>query len=416
MAPKKRNAAQALTNGETVLPHEPKKKRGDSKQTINTYNTLSEIEVGRKAQATKVEKGAKQHKKGLKNNSEVSKDEHPSKRISAKASSKPQHSTTMKKDGNHNTIELKDVASISQENSTDRSETKSKPRKRQALRAPVLEKGWGTGEIRWFRSEDFDGSFFVKGVTEVNFDGFVFTNAHANAIISASKKFRKGLDMLNAGWIDDKGITDDDVMRHTDEVTNETLVDLAKACPNLTSVYLYGRLLSDLALQSFFQHCPKLESFTICSNSIKTNGKLRGSALKALRKNPDWTPELWKLCLHGYDGQNKKLKRAISKLTTARPELFIDTEDNVTRLSSKSFGGHKNIIEMPKDDEHDEEDAWESDVDASNDDDNDDDDSWNHNYSTLNMGMIDDIFGDSPLGDFMFNQYANGNNMDGFMF
>lgn len=225
--------------------------------------------------------------------------------------------------------------------------------------------------------------------------------------------------MINAGWIDDKGITDDAIMRHADDITNETLVNLAKACPNLTSVYLYGRLLSDLALEAFFQHCPRLGSFTICSNgrTIKTNGNLRGSALKLLRKNPDWAPELWKLCLHGYDGENRNLQRAISKLTAARPELFIDTEDNVTRLSSKLFRGHKDVINMLSDnddgDDHDDDDKDginESDTGAS------DDEDWTGCDPTLNMNMIDDIFGDSSLGDFMFNQYANGNAMHGFMF
>jgi len=36
-------------------------------------------------------------------------------------------------------------------------------------------------------------------------------------------------------------------------------------------------------------------------------------------------------------------------------------------------------------------------------------------YYEPDMGMIiGDMFGDSPLGDFMFNQYANGNDMHGF--
>ncbi|KAE9991690.1 hypothetical protein EG327_011149 [Venturia inaequalis] len=398
MASKKRSAAQALTDGETVLPRERKKKRSKSKQGSDTHDTVSETEAGGNSQATEVEKGGKGHEKG--------------------PMTKSKHSTTMKEDGNHNTIKRQDLTSISDEDSSDPSEPKTKQHKRQALRAPVFEKGWGEGEIRWFRSEEFDESFFVKGVTEVSFDGFVFTNAHANAIVSAPKKFRKGLDMINAGWIDDKGITDDAIMRHADEITNETLVNLAKACPNLTSVYLYGRLLSDLALEAFFQHCPKLESFTICSNgrTIKTNGNLRGSALKLLRKNPDWAPELWKLCLHGYDGENRKLQRAISKLTAARPELFIDTEDNVTRLSSKLFRGHKDVINMLSDDGGDDDDDDDNDSIDKSDTGASDDEDWTGCDPTLNMNMIDDIFGDSSLGDFMFNQYANGNAIHGFMF
>lgn len=172
MAPKKRNAAQALTDGETVLPREQKKKRSKSKQSGDTHHTVSQTEAGGNSQATEVEKGAKGHKKGPMTKSKVSKDKHPLKQTS---SSKPQHTTTMKEDGNHNTIKLQDITSISEENSSDPSEPKTKQRKRQALRAPVFEKGWGEGEIRWFRSEEFDESFFVKGVTEVSFDGFVFT-------------------------------------------------------------------------------------------------------------------------------------------------------------------------------------------------------------------------------------------------
>lgn len=220
--------------------------------------------------------------------------------------------------------------------------------------------------------------------------------------------------MLNAGWIDKKGIADDAMMPNTDEVTNETLVSLAEACTDLQSVYLYGRLLSDLALQAFFEHCPKLESFTICSNGINTNGNLRGSALKILRKNPDWAPELWKLCLHGYDGENRKLKRAIRKLTAARPELFISIEDNVTRLSSKMLGGHEDVISLDSDSDSD------TDIETSDDSDATDDEgeSWYDGFTpTLYVDdMANEMLGDSSLGDFMFNQYANGNHMDGFMF
>lgn len=73
-------------------------------------------------------------------------------------------------------------------------------------------------------------ALFVKGVTEVNFSGLVFTkyvclllpreieaklhSAHASATTSAPRKFRRGLDLLHAGWIDDKGITDDAKMRN----------------------------------------------------------------------------------------------------------------------------------------------------------------------------------------------------------
>lgn len=220
--------------------------------------------------------------------------------------------------------------------------------------------------------------------------------------------------MLDAGWIDKEGITDDARMRHADEVTNETLESLAKACPNLTSVDLYGRLISDVALKAFFQHCPKLESFTVCSNGIKINGKLRGSALKHLRKNPDWAPELFKLYLYGYDGANRKLKRAISKLTDARPELCVDTEDNVTRLRSMFCEGHESTCQMSSaaDDDDDDDTGTMGDwyTDASDEDDR-------SGYGpTLDMDMVSDIFGDSSLGDFIFNQYANGNNMNGFMF
>lgn len=218
----------------------------------------------------------------------------------------------------------------------------------------------------------------------------------------------------------------------TDEVINETLKSLANPCPNLQSVYLHNRLLSDLELQAFFQHCPKWESFTICSNGINTNGNLQGSALKVLRKNSDWAPNLWKLCIDGYDDKNKKLKRAIGKLSAARPDLFISTENKVTQLSSKLLGGHEDIISLEpdtdtdaSDDNEEEGGLWtglsindmfpdssmlDSDTDAS------DEDPCIGYDPTLDMDMADEMFGDSSLGDSMFNQYASGNDMHGYIF
>lgn len=175
MAPKNRNAAQAFASDTSALPRERKKKRSRSKHRNETQNATSSIEVDEESPPTKAEKGKKKHQKGDKTKPDSLKDENPSKHSSIQAGSKQQHSATKKEDGNHSTASLQHLASISEKQNSDHSESKSKPRKRQALRAPVFEKGWGTGEVRWSASEDFDKSFLVKGVAEVNFDGFVFT-------------------------------------------------------------------------------------------------------------------------------------------------------------------------------------------------------------------------------------------------
>lgn len=171
MALKKRNAAQAFASEKTILPNERKEKRSKSKQNIDTQNTPSETEADGKTQPTKLEGKKRKHEIGPK----LSKDNRPTKQGSTQASRKPQHSSPIERDGNRNTIKLHNMPSNSPGNNIDDGGPQAKPRKRKALRAADWEKGWMEGEIRWLRDTDFDASFFVKGVTEVNFDGFVFT-------------------------------------------------------------------------------------------------------------------------------------------------------------------------------------------------------------------------------------------------
>lgn len=102
-----------------------------------------------------------------------------------------------------------------------------------------------------------------------------------------------------------------------EDLTEEAVILLAKACPNLDHVQLQGTSrLGDKALTALFENCPRLIRLDIPLHSRPGNGGcMLGTALEALRMNPQWCPELERLRLPQQNDSKAFMKsmRAVSR-------------------------------------------------------------------------------------------------------
>ncbi|KAM0424203.1 hypothetical protein ACHAPT_010574 [Fusarium lateritium] len=117
------------------------------------------------------------------------------------------------------------------------------------------------------------------------------------------------------------------------DLTTEAVIRLAKACPNLKRIELQAASsVGEEALLALFQNCSKL-TYLELSGYSRGNG-LTGSALDALRENPEWAPRLKKL-LVGEDDTNKDFMKAMRALDKEREAMMITL---LKRSESKNYG------------------------------------------------------------------------------
>ncbi|KAJ9653322.1 hypothetical protein H2201_009154 [Coniosporium apollinis] len=146
-------------------------------------------------------------------------------------------------------------------------------------------------------------------------DAFDVTDAHLDAIIARGPSFCHSLLDFRAGDAETGNGT-----RMSDAAVNR----FAKACPNLVHVSLDGAIhLTDESLLAFFTNCPNLRYIQFSGND-KVAGKLRGSALDALREKPDVGKKLAKLRLTDQVEFDKTFKAAVKALSAARKRLAIE--------------------------------------------------------------------------------------------
>ena len=111
-------------------------------------------------------------------------------------------------------------------------------------------------------------------------------------------------------------------------VTDEGIINLAKACPNLTVVCLDAVTnLTDAVLQGICQSCPSLTNLSIMGHD-KRDGEIKGSSLKFLADHPEVAPNLKELVL--YDQPHYTFSKIMKELTTKRKGLVIKTGKTAT--------------------------------------------------------------------------------------
>lgn len=206
---------------------------------------------------------------------------------------------------------------------------------------------------------------------------------HFDAISAASEQFRHSLHNL-----------------HTFEgqLTDTAVVKLTASCPNLVHIAVDSDALTDIGLSSVFTNCSKIQSIWFTS-SYGVPGKLQGKALDVLREKPELGKDLRELNLERHVAQRFKLKTAIRQLSEARKKLEIETGD-ITALKWSMWVGGVETIEEDSDDDA----GW------------DDSDDYEEDFMD-DLQYMSNMLPDSALGDFMLNQYANGNDtFDAFDF
>lgn len=111
-------------------------------------------------------------------------------------------------------------------------------------------------------------------------------------------------------------------------ISDEGIVNLAKACPNLVKVSLDAATnLTDAALQGICEACPRLKILYIMGHD-KRDGEIHGSSLKFLADHPEVAPELKELDLH--DQPHYKFSKIAEELTLKRQGLEIRTGKTAT--------------------------------------------------------------------------------------
>ena len=132
-------------------------------------------------------------------------------------------------------------------------------------------------------------------------------------------------------------VDDDSPLYSAKELTDEAVIWLIQACPNLRHIQLQGvSKLTDLALFAVFRYCQDIETIEI-SGTCYDHNRLKGAALDSLRANPDWAFNLKKLIIPKND--NRVFMKSMRDLSMERDDLKIQLVDvDLGRLSWKEGG------------------------------------------------------------------------------
>jgi hypothetical protein len=117
---------------------------------------------------------------------------------------------------------------------------------------------------------------------------------------------------------------------HNDiKVTDQTVVRLAKSCPNLKVVQLQGIYgMPDAVLLTFLRYCPNLTSLELSGVAQKFSA----DAFLEIQDHPEWTPKLKSLLLTAREGGDKESKaymKEMRNLTRQRHGLVVTLVDTM---------------------------------------------------------------------------------------
>ncbi|KAI9695592.1 MAG: hypothetical protein M1820_008517 [Bogoriella megaspora] len=179
---------------------------------------------------------------------------------------------------------------------------------------PVVQ---GVKDARFDSSKrDWDEKYYqlIGTSTRKIFFGIEFklTDNHINDILSLGNRVCEKLWAFIFEYVDVDHDSNNDAM----SLTDEAVVRLARACPNLRTVRIPGTYhLADDSLLAFFEFCPKLTLVELTRNvhNFVGQAKVSGRSLEKLRENPEWGPKLKKLSVPDGDAQFLKTVRALTK-------------------------------------------------------------------------------------------------------
>ncbi|KAI4675079.1 uncharacterized protein J4E88_007983 [Alternaria novae-zelandiae] len=163
---------------------------------------------------------------------------------------------------------------------------------------------------------------FIAGIKEIEFGpDFVVQDAHLDAIATADEAFRTKLEKFGLGAR---------LGKTNMPVTDDAVVRLARACPNLKTLRLDSALLiTGTCIPPILTACPNITSLCITGHNGRT-GSLKLDNLKPLADDPVISASAPKL-------KNLDLRRAIN----AAQENFSDVLRAITRPP-----GRKNKLEV----------------------------------------------------------------------
>jgi hypothetical protein len=121
------------------------------------------------------------------------------------------------------------------------------------------------------------------------------------------------------------------------DVTNEAIVRLAKALPNLRTVSLpSANKVSDEGFLALVSNCPNLKLLEITPSSSRSSSldKISSKALDEFCAHPEWAPGLKQILLENNES-NKEFMKSMRELSKQREKLVVTLLD---RGEHKKYG------------------------------------------------------------------------------
>ncbi|KAK1634690.1 hypothetical protein BDP81DRAFT_395966 [Colletotrichum phormii] len=113
---------------------------------------------------------------------------------------------------------------------------------------------------------------------------------------------------------------DYDATNSAEELTDDDIIKIARACPKLKGFYLPGASgLTEKAFLALCEHCPDLSTLQISKASRGPGNTGHDIVFEALRNHPEWVPKLKELRIAKMSWTSKVLR----ELSKARPKLHI---------------------------------------------------------------------------------------------
>lgn len=117
---------------------------------------------------------------------------------------------------------------------------------------------------------------------------------------------------------------------HARDLTDDTIVRLAAACPNLRSVkFRAATQLGHRSLIAFCQYCPGLKHLQITGEAANQTYLVHEEFFDEVARLPSWAPQLKKVVLYAHrdsyqDRVHEPYLKHVRALSRARPKMVIE--------------------------------------------------------------------------------------------
>ncbi|MCJ1325421.1 hypothetical protein MMC10_002084 [Thelotrema lepadinum] len=154
----------------------------------------------------------------------------------------------------------------------------------------------GLKAIQFYHNDDWEDILEEVGTKtrSISFgdkgESFRLADSHIDDIIAKGRKVCNALWDFEFEWCHKR----DGPRSSAEDLSEDAVVRLAQACPNLRRVTLQNTQgLTDRAYTAFFRHCRQLSFLDISTLSNSgCNRPVVGTLFDTLRNNPDWAPKL----------------------------------------------------------------------------------------------------------------------------